>query len=946
MGAGGSAMTEFAETGELPGLSSIGVGALAGAGLGAVGGAVERGLQHPAVRDSLQRLHASERGALDLGPFDSDNWTVLEHRSARPGIAELDPNFHGTGYPGAEQQRRSAYPNDYIPRAYATVQGGAVEPTIAALPNTYQGAVPEWSIYDAYHDPLKLYPEAEKLAASKGWAGDRKLESNIYERLIRDEGFAGARWQSGRGGKHADDTVMLFQPVKVDAKGGVPSNPFERPLDAKLLKATKDNGGVTYRLSDNQDLFGTEHTAVALFPEHTRVFTENPETAATLRAQGKEVIDGKLSPAALRQYRIDKAEQLKGGRTSLGTWDTGDAQWLDVVATPPHEKGARPTARAELLGRLLGEKEVFDLQSKSGISTGGIAPSRLPTIEERLRLLDPHATPLKDVEERLAALETVAPSALESTIAPKAVEPELAAPKTLDLTARNGGTIDLMKTQGGGAIDLTNGGRYQPTTPASADDVTRHMAELTDMNERAEARFRDSANDPLVKDWAAKGGTKLLSVAPLAGAAAPEGTFSEDPEQDARIRKYFLLAGLAAPAAFGAAAMFPKKLKVELDEVRHAMEKEMKGPDGKGTIYKSAIKKRIKELIGFFANSDEEATFLDGIYHTIPLPVHEGINFDTRRMAKTLVVKNKNNGVRLRKFTTDRLDAAYKVGDKVGAHWGNPEWIAKLVDNDPELGVQFSRTLGSTSPGTPTNWNVAQAAEIFIRHVLRGEKLSTVIRTIKAPKLMNVKSKLPNLERVGYGGRIYQDKAENLAGNELGVKHRIPIDLWLMRAMGAHTDKTPGKKLYRLMEEGFLRYAAEKGDDPFTIMAKIWTGMQHIAGTPTPAFSTAAEQMGLNRSLLDKDFQDYFLRNSRTLFNRTLEDAQPSMFDEAPPALTGAQPAKTLEEFLGKVQPLFLRTQYEGDVLGKNRMTRADRKSLWAKLAEMGATEGLTPPPQ
>jgi hypothetical protein len=1029
MGSGATALTELAE-GETPDISSLALGGALGGAMGAAGGAIERAVGHPAFQDAARRLHASERGALELGPFASDGVTVFEHRTTRPNLAELDPRFHGTGFPGAERARKQTFPEDYVPRTYATVEGGLVEGHFADMP-VYKGAVPEWSIYDGYNDPLGLYAEAKAGAAAKGWEGDQKLTQTLYEKLIRDEGFAGARWRNPKlPTTPGQDSIMLFQPAKVGANGKIPVTDFEQPLDAQLLKATKENQGVTFRLTDKKNLYGEPNTAVALFPEHTRVYTEDAAKAAELRGEGKEVIEAPLTPAALRKYRKDKGQELANPNHSLGIWDEEGAQWLDVVATPAHEKGPRPTARAELLGRLLGEKAVFDLESGQPLSTGGMRPGQLLSIEERRKLLDPNQTPFEEVLARLQALENPTASPSTTSVAPRVITPELAgmehelelvrpdttgkpqleaflngetmpksgtlsrieprglsfeemspeqqqiaarvltgrdvgpgaldilegvspartapkaleAPKTIDLMGRKGSTIDLMaQPSTGGAIDLTNGGVYQPTTNPSADDVTRHMAELTDMNQRAEARYADSANDPLVKDWAAKGGTKLLSVAPLAGAAAPEGTFSDDPETDARIRKYLTVAGLAAPAVFGAAAMFPKALQKELDTVRLAMEKEMKGPDGKGVVRDSAIRTRLRDMIRFFATDDKQAQLLEGLYHTIPLPTYKGVNFDTRKAAGKLVVQNKTTGARLSAFTAKRLDVAYEKGHEVGAHWGNPEWIAKLVDNDPELGVQFARTLGATSPGTKTHWNTAQAAEIFIRHILQGEPLAKVIKSLEAPSLINVKSKMPNLERVAYGGRIYREKVENLAGNELGVKHRIPIDLWLMRAMGAATDKTPGKKLYRLMEEGFLKFAATKNEDPFTVMAKVWTGMQHIAGTPTPSFASTAEKMGLNQSLLDPAYQDYVKRNIRTMFTRTLEGSERSLFDEAPPVVT-RQPAHSLEEFLAKVQPEFLRSQYRGDVLGKNRMTRQDARDLWDTLSRLGAAEGLEPP--
>jgi hypothetical protein len=418
-------------------------------------------------------------------------------------------------------------------------------------------------------------------------------------------------------------------------------------------------------------------------------------------------------------------------------------------------------------------------------------------------------------------------------------------------------------------------------------------------------------------------------------AALYPGKYSDDPEQDSRIRKYLGASGVA----LGAAGFFPKDLKVKLDAVKQAT---MRGFKERGEIVRDAVvKTNIRKTIASEIADPKERTFLEGLYHTIPLPKYEGINFDERRPIQELLAKGRTNAMQFKKFTTNRLDTLYNVGAQQGSHWGNPDWIQKLTGGEPELAAKFARTLGALSPGTPTGWNAAQGAEVFVRHVLNGEPLGSVLNTMNTFGVQNRMGKELNLRRMTEGGRIFGEKTENLAASELGVKGRIPIDLWLLRAFGSHTDKTPGPKLYRAFEDAFTKYATAKKEDPFTVMAKVWTGIQKVAGAETPSWQKAFEQMGITENLTDDKYRDWVAKNLPTLSKKLLSfDGQQKFADDlgnlAKPPLVPKVPAG--RQFGKDVETHMLQTQLQGDVLGKKTMTKLDRARLEAAMKKAGVS--------
>ena len=181
--------------------------------------------------------------------------------------------------------------------------------------------------------------------------------------------------------------------------------------------------------------------------------------------------------------------------------------------------------------------------------------------------------------------------------------------------------------------------------------------------------------------------------------------------------------------------------------------------------------------------------------------------------------------------------------------WDDARWVYHLTDGDPTTAAQLSRLFGAFSPGQKTDANTLNAIEAFLRSA-RGESVDDILGPLvkdadtgemtrmggslsfKHPRPNTVQD---NLERAVLLGRLFDDKVEAMSGSMVALHDKIPIDMWLMRAIGAQSDVTPGTGYYRLISEAMAKEAAKRGENPFQFMAKTWMGMQAIAGSPTPS---------------------------------------------------------------------------------------------------------------
>jgi hypothetical protein len=454
-------------------------------------------------------------------------------------------------------------------------------------------------------------------------------------------------------------------------------------------------------------------------------------------------------------------------------------------------------------------------------------------------------------------------------------------------------------------------GRQSVPQPAAVAQLSGNTKGLAESASAPVAQLSPSVN----------GSTALAVGAPAAAMAVPD-----DPESNWDEALRIGLTGAGAAGLGMAARRFPPELKEELDGVRQSLISTFKAQgvakpmETKASAIRTDVLRYIREKFGSKA---------DDIMHgweTIALPVHQGIDFDEKRpIGKLLKKGKKRNTVELNEWSKQRVRAAYETGNSADM-WGNPRWLYHATDGDPEAAVQFTRLIGAFSPGQSTDDNVLNAVEAFVRS-MRGEEPDAIMSSLMLghPRPAAVRD---NFKRAIQGGRIFMDKTESLAGAEIGVRDKIPIDLWLLRALGANTDRTPGKGGYRLISQAMVQAAEEAGENPFSFMAKVWMGMQKIAGTPTPSFSEGFASLALPGPITRRGVQQEVLDNFPTYRERASQATAALQKDGLPPA--GYMPlarsaSLPFEDWLEATQSLY-RAGYEtGDVLGKKKLPKSER---------------------
>jgi hypothetical protein len=305
------------------------------------------------------------------------------------------------------------------------------------------------------------------------------------------------------------------------------------------------------------------------------------------------------------------------------------------------------------------------------------------------------------------------------------------------------------------------------------------------------------------------------------------------------------------------------------------------------------------------------------------------VNFDERRPVYELFRKGTGAGDATFDETSQRRVAlAYEQGVKRAEReqWGDSRWLYHLSNGDPSVAVQVTRLLGAFSPGQQTDANTLNAIEAFLRS-MAGESAEDILGHLvpdpgRPGKMMRVGASLStghprpstvedNLKRAMQFGRIFAAKVEALAGAELGLHDDIPIDLWLMRAIGASSDTTPQGPAYRLISEAMAKEAAARGESPFMFMAKVWMGMQEIARRPSPSFAESAARLRLPGHL-----------QSPNIVQGTLGDIAFHAAGVKDPSVGGARsviatsPKLPFADWEREAQALFRRGK-DRDVLGK-----------------------------
>jgi len=159
-----------------------------------------------------------ERNTLEQSALPPGQITLV-HYSNQADLAQTDPDKHGTGYKGAERQRRDAFPDLYVNRTYFGITGidNPYQRESGLGTNVYHATVDSADLYDMKADPDGLYPQAREesrrtdLNGIENWT---RTES-IYEAMIRDAGYKGY---------YVGNVAAVFEPVAVQKGSAMAQN--------------------------------------------------------------------------------------------------------------------------------------------------------------------------------------------------------------------------------------------------------------------------------------------------------------------------------------------------------------------------------------------------------------------------------------------------------------------------------------------------------------------------------------------------------------------------------------------------------------------------------------------------------------------------------------------------------------------------------------------------
>lgn len=152
----------------------------------------------------------------------------LTHWSFDSELENTDPNMHGTGGIGSEKDRKRDYKKIYQPRTYFGYSSYVREYIIGQF--RYQIKVAGDSLYDYDADPLDLFPSRDERVALGYARFDDRAATTLYEKAIKDKGFAGYVSKTHTAG-------VLFGQHKVtkvpDSDRSLALNP--KPKESKIL---------------------------------------------------------------------------------------------------------------------------------------------------------------------------------------------------------------------------------------------------------------------------------------------------------------------------------------------------------------------------------------------------------------------------------------------------------------------------------------------------------------------------------------------------------------------------------------------------------------------------------------------------------------------------------------------------------------------------------------
>lgn len=140
---------------------------------------------------SIETVKAAleENPAAGAVPDYADKTITLTHWSNQANLTTLDPEKHGTQHKGAEFKRQSLAQDEFVNRSYLGLPGYTREWITG--PEKYAVKVEGNSMYDLYEDPLKMAPTQQEMAATRYGTSSRAAWLSMYEKRIKEAGFAG-----------------------------------------------------------------------------------------------------------------------------------------------------------------------------------------------------------------------------------------------------------------------------------------------------------------------------------------------------------------------------------------------------------------------------------------------------------------------------------------------------------------------------------------------------------------------------------------------------------------------------------------------------------------------------------------------------------------------------------------------------------------------------------
>ncbi len=280
------------------------------------------GLAKGEVRYAVRKdvTAALKRDPAAGAPTEFKNKEVsLTHWSKEKNLTFTDPEKYGTGYAGAERKNRDAFPELWIPKTFTGYGKYEAEPGLG--PYRYQIKVPGNRLYDAWEDPLNLYPSAEETRKMGYYT--KAAQGLIHEQRIKEAGFRGYV-------STPYNVVALFEKEKV----------IRVPVNEQVLPQAEQQFTIREIKWDT-----TTHDAIGIVPDQIELNYKGFTVPMTPTAFRSLVPEGRMSettPTYIKEA-IEKEEPIAPPWLAA-SWDETRKMWK----VNSHEGRSRSDAAAEI----------------------------------------------------------------------------------------------------------------------------------------------------------------------------------------------------------------------------------------------------------------------------------------------------------------------------------------------------------------------------------------------------------------------------------------------------------------------------------------------------------------------------------------------------------------------------------------------------------------------